>query len=433
MFYKPNFSGDEIAKHVVVISLDALSETEWERVKKLYNFGYIIRNGVCTDALESVFPTHTYTVHTTMVTGVYPDKHGILHNHQLQPFIPDTKQTWYWYQKEINVPTIYDLAKKNHMTTAGLLWPVTGKSSITYNFPEIIALEGENQTFKILRNGTISYLIDLELRLGKYRKGTEPPLLDDFTSLCAQDTLIKKKPNLTLIHFTDLDHTKHTNRIESKEIDFSLNRLDRRVGEIIKATKYAGIYDDTVFVLLGDHGQFSVDYNVHLNNLLKEVGLIYEKDGRKKWRAYLQSTGGNAYLHYQDELAGKKAIEVLRKAMEEGIYGIESIYDRNILDNFHVHKSIQYVIEGKPGYNFSDELCDITIENYKEMGKKYATHGYAPTKPGYKCIFMAFGPGIKKDYYIRNMQMVDVAPTIARIMGMKFYPCDGITRKELFI
>ncbi|HHU19359.1 MAG TPA: hypothetical protein GXZ58_03810 [Bacilli bacterium] len=34
----------------------------------------------------------TYVVHSTMVTGVYPDKHGVRHNNPLQPFVEANNQ-----------------------------------------------------------------------------------------------------------------------------------------------------------------------------------------------------------------------------------------------------------------------------------------------------------------------------------------------------
>jgi predicted AlkP superfamily pyrophosphatase or phosphodiesterase len=434
MLRRPKFSGNERAKHVIVISIDALSETEWDIVNRLPNLSNLIRSGSYSYSLKSVFPTHTYVVHTTIVTGVHPDKHGILHNHQLQPFVPDSQQTWHWYQSEIKAPTIYDLARKHGMTTAGLLWPVSGKSSIKYNFPEILAIKGENQTLKVLRNGTLPFLIDLELRLGKYRKSTKQPDFDDYITLCAVDTINRKKPNLTLIHLVDLDDTKHRYRTDGREVEEALVRLDIRVGEIIQATRDAGIYEDTVFLVLGDHGQFSVDYNIHLNNLLRDAGLIYEEGSELKWHAYLQSTGGNAYLHIKnnDKETEKVALALLRKAMNEDIYGIEDIYDRADLDALHAHQDIKYVVEAKPGYHFHDELSPVTIENYVEQGKKYATHGYSPEKNNYKCIFITAGNNIRKNFNIGPIEMVDIAPTIADILDMRFYECDGQSLFHMF-
>jgi predicted AlkP superfamily pyrophosphatase or phosphodiesterase len=434
MFKKPEFSGRELARHVVVISLDAMSESDWETVSSLPYFSHILANGSYTKSLKSVFPTHTYVVHTSMVTGVHPDKHGIIHNHPLQPFVPDEDQDWYWYQNQIKAPTIYDLARKHRMKTAGLMWPVSGKSSIQFNMPELAAVRGENQALKIMKNGTLSYVLGLELKLGSHRKSTNQPFLDDFIAECAVDTIKNIKPNLMLIHLCDVDDAKHKYRIDSQEVRDAFCRSDKRIGAITQAVEDAGLKKDTVILVLGDHGQFNADYNVHLNNLLRDAGLIYDDNGKLNWRAYLQTTGGNAYLHIKDGdvEAEKTALQVLRKAMEEEGFGIEAIYDRERLDALHAPKELKYVVEAKPGYHFHDDLNEVTIENYLEQGKKYATHGYSPEKVGYRCIFMAAGSDIKKNHPLGAIEMVDVAPTIARILGMEFYPCDGRVLEEMF-
>ncbi len=413
--------------HVVVISLDALSESEWPLISSMPHLSRIIKEGSWSRELRSVFPTHTYTAHTTMVTGVQPDKHGIIQNHPFQPFVPLHKQEWYWYQRQLKVPTIYDLTRKNGLKSAGLFWPVTGKSSINWNIPEILALEGENQVLKILKNSSIAFMLNLERRIGKKRVSTKQPDFDDFVTLAACETIKKKKPNLTLIHLCDLDNAKHTSRIESPAVEASLLRQDRRVGEIMEAVKAAGIEENTAFIILGDHGQFSIDTNVHLNNLLRDEGLIYEEKGEMKWRAILQTTGGNAFLQLRegDSEAEERALEVLNKAVKEKKYGIQTIYNRKDLDKFRAAPGIKYVVEAKAGFNIDETLSDETIEDYRKKGILYANHGYSPDKEGYKCLFFARGRGIKAGKNLGPIEMVDIAPTIAELLGLSFYDCDG--------
>ena len=81
------------AKHVIFISYDAFSEDNWEKAKSLPNLSKLIKKGAYTNKLRSVYPTLTYVIHTTYVTGLYPDKHGISHNNPLQPFIPDKSKS----------------------------------------------------------------------------------------------------------------------------------------------------------------------------------------------------------------------------------------------------------------------------------------------------------------------------------------------------
>jgi len=428
---KPN---QGLAKHLIVISYDAFSEDNWNIAKCLPNLSKLIRSGAYSTKLKSVYPTLTYVVHSTLVTGVYPDKHGIMHNNPCQPFIEEKNQRWYWLRDDIKVPTIYDVVKEANMSTAGILWPVTGNSSIKYNLPEIVAINGENQVLKILKNGNPFFCMSLEFKYGRIRKGIEQPYLDDFSTMCAIDTIKKKKPNLLLLHLIDLDDTKHKYGTDSIEVDKVIKRMDKRLGDIINAVEEAGIKEDTVFLIVGDHGQFNVNYKVHLNNLLKEHNLIIEENGNMRWRAYFQSTGGSAYLHIKrnDKEAEKLAKEVLEQIIKEDQYGIESLYSRHELDSLHVDKSIQYMVEARKGYSFDDSLLDITIEDLGRQGIKYATHGYLPDKDNYKCNLIISGNKIRNEYQLGDIEMVDIAPTMANLLGIKFNCCDGSSLDEIF-
>ncbi|SDF53914.1 Predicted pyrophosphatase or phosphodiesterase, AlkP superfamily [Fontibacillus panacisegetis] len=424
-----------MAKHLIVISYDAFSEDHWELASTFPNLSKLINNGAYSKELKSVYPTLTYVVHTTIATGVYPDKHGIHHNNPLQPFVKEEEQDWFWYREDIKVPTIYDAAREQHLNTAGLLWPVSGKSSIKYNIPEIRAIRNENQALKVLKNGSPLYCIQMEMKYGRLRKGIQQPYLDDFTTKCAIDTIKNKKPNLLMLHLIDLDDAKHAFGTDSHEVKQVIARMDTRLGEIIQAVEEAGIKEDTVFMVLGDHGQFNVRYKVHLNNLLQEKGLIFKENGEWRWRAYFQCGGGSAYLHIRqdDEEAELLALAAIEDHMRDEASGIEKWYTRDEMDHLHASKFTKYMLEAKRGYCFEEGLEQPTIVDLKHQGVTYATHGYSPDKPEYRCNMVVSGDKIKSGHPIGDVNMVDIAPTMAKILGIEFNACDGRALEEIFI
>jgi predicted AlkP superfamily pyrophosphatase or phosphodiesterase len=236
------------------------------------------------------------------------------------------------------------------------------------------------------------------------------------------------------MHLIDLDDAKHEHGTDSLEIEKVLIRMDKRLGDVIEAAREAGIKEDTVFLVVGDHGQINVRYKVRLNQLLKEKGLIYEENGEMKWRAYVQNAGGSAYLHLKenDHEAEQLALNILKKAITEECYGIEKLYTRKELDLFHVEPSASYMLEAKSGYCFSDSLDGPVVTDLEEQGIKYATHGFSPDKSEYKCILVISGDCIKNEYQLGEIQMVDIAPTIANILGIDFDNCDGRPLNEIF-
>lgn len=420
--------------HLIVISYDAFSADNWERASTLPHLARLIADGASSTRLKSVYPTFTYVIHSTFVTGVYPDKHGVYHNNPLQPFVPDRDQRWFWFRNDVQAPTVYEAARRHKQRTAALLWPVTGKASIDYNIPEIRAIKRENQALKILRNGSPWFSLQMELKYGKVRRGIEQPYLDDFTTLCAVDTIINKRPNLLLLHLIDLDDAKHAGGTTGPHIDQVIERMDKRLGDIVQAVEEAGIRDRTTFLIVGDHGQKDVRYKVHLNKLLLEQGLIYEEKGELKWRAYVQGAGGSAYLHIRegDEAAERLAVDLLEQAMREGRCGIESIYTRKELDALHVAPQFHYMLEAQVGYCFEDETDQPLVVDLEAVGRKYATHGYSPDKPDYRSVLVVSGRGIKPGYALGDCEVVDIAPTMARILGVEFSGCDGRVLSEMF-
>jgi len=428
-------NAQKTVQHVIVISYDAFSQDNWQLASSLPNLSKLIENGAYSSSLKSVYPTLTYVVHATMMTGVYPNKHGVAHNNPLQPFVAEKNQEWNWYRRDIKVPTIYDLVENNGMTSVGLLWPVTGKAKIRYNLPEMAAINNENQALKVLKNGNPWFVIGLELKYGKLRNGIKQPNLDNFTTACAVHTIKNKKPNLLLMHLIELDDTKHKYGTKGSNVEDSIRRMDKRIGDIFESVEDAGLKDSTVFIVIGDHGQLDVKYKIHFNKIFKDIGLIYEEDGRLIWRAYLQSAGGSAYLHIRDDdkEAERIAVSIINKAIEENKIGIERLLYRDELDNLHIDSSVNYMVEAKVGYSFDDDLDGPLVEDLAEKNILNANHGYLPDKNNYRCNIVISGPIIKNNYELGDINMVDIAPTIAKILGLELKDSDGRVVDEIFI
>jgi hypothetical protein len=133
-----------------------------------------------------------------------------------------------------------------------------------------------------------------------------------------------------------------------------------------------------------------------------------------------------------DPEAEELAVAILKNALKDGRYGIERIYSRPELDRFHVDPSIHYMVEARKGTSFDDDMEEPVIVDLEESGIKYATHGYSPDKENYRCAMVVSGLGIKSGYQIQDIDMVDIAPTAARILGFDYNPCDGKPLTELF-
>ena len=77
--------------------------------------------------------------------------------------------------------------------------------------------------------------------------------MDDFVLESTVHTIKTKKPNLLLVHFTDLDTQRHDYGFSSNEAIAAIHRHNDRLGRILSALKESGIYENSTIVALGDH------------------------------------------------------------------------------------------------------------------------------------------------------------------------------------
>ena len=433
----------------MVVSMDGLSEAERDSLGGLPNFSAFLRRGTGIGSIETLYPSLTYVVHATMMTGRYPDGHGIDHNHPLQPGIPANHQRWYWYARELRIPTLFDIAKAAGLRTAAVLWPLTAGARIDWNFPEIAALPGENQTLKVLRSGSAAWLLALQLRFGRYRRGSEQPALDDFVSRCAADTIRRKRPRLLMTHLIALDDAKHRYGSDAPQTSAALKSLDVCLGRIVAAIDDSGLTPQTDVVVLGDHGHIDTRRLVRLNRLLVVAGLagVQEPSGptapssdrgsRVKsavpgkdlpvWRAWFRCSGGSAYLHVRpgDTAAEIQVREIARKASRDASLGIAAIHTGAGLAGLRTGSGSLCALDAMPGFRFIEELDGPLVEDAPEPGAFGADHGYPAGAEEYRSLFMAAGNGLRQGADPGLFAMVDVAPTLARLLGLKFEACDG--------
>lgn len=430
-----------LTKHLIIISFDAVSSKDIEILKELPNFSKLIESGSIIKNVESIYPTLTYPAHATIVTGKYPSNHGVINNTFLEPFskTPD----WYWYRKYINGETLYDLAEAKGLKSCSVLWPVSGRSNITYNMPEICCTKPyHNQIFMSAFAGSLKYQLTLNNKFGHIRKGISQPYLDNFVNESAKFTIFKYKPNLMLIHFCDVDSHKHYTGTDSSDTKAALLRHDIRLGEIIEALKNANIYDNSTIIALGDHSSLNADKTISLNSLLFKYNLLsVNKNGEiKDYSAIAKSCDGSSYIYLKnkDDMKTKEyLLHILNDLKSEENSPIEFFLNSKEAKEMGADPNCSFMLEAKLGYYFIDELTENFIQpvNSNHIGEKLhrmkATHGYHPQKEDYTTFLIANGQGIKKNTVIDKGHLINHGPTFAKLLGLSFSDTDGVVEYKI--
>lgn len=423
---------------MVILSLDAMSSKDMSLLKKMDNGSELLGQAACCLNIASVYPSLTYPAHTTIMTGKLPVHHGIINNTKLQP--RRKNQDWLWQRKYIKGTTIYDEVIRDGKRVASLLWPVTAKSKIQYNLPEIFPNRfWQNQFMVSTINGSVFYQMELLKKFNSLRKGISQPFLDDFICSSAVHTLQKYKPDLTLVHFTDLDTHKHLYGTKSEQVTQAIKRLDDRVGKLYTAAKEVYANDDLYFVLLGDHSQIDTKYAVYPNFLLKEAGFITIHNNKvKNYKVYFKHCDGSGYLYEnprnrltQEEK--EKLSDLVKGWKRQGNLGIDRVFTLKSAKKMGFDKKCIYMIEAKRGYYLLEDY-EVDLKPIEEVkdGKMLATHGYHPNKSDYKTFFAVVGEDMQIGEFECSKNLCDVGATIAKILGVELKDINGKPIEDIF-
>ena len=428
-----------MSKYVIVISEDAMVYEDLDTLRKLPNFGSIWDKCARINRVRSVYPTVTYPAHATMMTGVYPDRHGIINNEI--PVLGEQSSDWEWFADALKVPTIFDAAHAASLSTAGVFWPVTGKHpAIDYLIDEYWP-QTPDETLRdcFLHSGSsldvVQKIVDPNLWMLVNRTH---PYCDRFIHACACAMIREYQPNLLMLHPANIDAYRHQTGMFSDKVTHGLHEIDAWLGEILRAAQDAGIYDDTDFFIVSDHGQININRTIALNALFKEEGLIEADDDGNfiDYTAFIKSSGLSAqvYLKHPDNQAEYDRVNsILCHWCNEGIYGISRVYSAQEAKEEHLSGGFSFVLESDGFTTFTNDwnrplVRPLDLSDYR-FGR--ATHGYHPDK-GPQPTFLAFGPDIKAGTVIENANLVDEAPTFARALGITLSDTDGYVLDDIF-
>lgn len=414
---------------LVVLSYDALQSTDLDKLKTMPYFSKILEKAAVVRNMKEIYPTLTYPIHTTMITGAYPSVHGITHNqqHSLTDEKPDFSimgSNWNWEKSNVKIPTLIDKLYDAGKTTATVLWPVTAGDKRGLNLPEIWPNPNSGEDVRALFERTCSkevfdrYYDDF---ISHYTWKDNEDMLNYGVDI-ALDILEKDKPDVLFCHVIHLDHVRHYYGAEGREVDECLRQLDIIAGRFIEATMRAGTFEDTNFIILGDHGQMDVKGVFFLNRVLADYGLIDIADDNTiiDHRAYSFSAGFSAQIFTKNGQSIEELGEILEEIKSKYPEYIDAVYTRD--------EALEMGLED--GFAFVVESADGVLLGGHEMGREVymsaddsnyislkAMHGYHPSK-GTKPPFVAMGPDIATGVYIENGEMINVAPTLAKLTGV---------------
>ena len=394
---------------VVVISLDGFPAYALDDPKlPIPTLRKLIRNGV-TARMGTVNPTVTWPNHTAIVSGVRSDEHGLLANGTIQKTGVGAAvkvEPMLEKDKMVHVPTVYDAAFEAGLTTAQVDWVAIEKAkTITWPFAEWATPAGAVEQ-EMIRKGVIS-TADLE----NFTKSNI--LFRDQTWTTAGVHLIREhKPNLLLFHLLTLDSTHHSYGPGTLAATDAIAFLDSCVARLVDAVQAAGMDQNTTFIVVSDHGFKKYTKLVKPAVALEAAGLSKS--------VFILAEGGTAYVYFDRSQTAELTPKIT--AALQGAEGIDKILGPADFPAMHLPSAdkdpqmYQLLLTAKDGYSFNGATGGpVTAAVPQQAG----SHGYPASDPDMDAIFIASGYGVKAGGKLDKIQNVDVASTLAELLGVK--------------
>ncbi|KAI8975016.1 alkaline-phosphatase-like protein [Pilobolus umbonatus] len=360
------FNGTEyFASTVILISLDGFRPDYLDR-NITPNLQYLAADGIMAKYMHPSFPPSTFPNHWTLVTGLYPEAHGIVGNSFYDPSI---KATFYHNNASITADNkwwkgepIWMTSRINRKRSASVMWP---GSETKHNSPDKVIEFNHSMTMREKMDITLNW-IDLPY--------------DD-------------RPQIITVYAPQIDREGHDEGPEGVDVNKQLAEADYAIGYLMRGLVERDLDHHVHVIVVSDHGMTAVD----------ESKLIYYDDIiSKDLLEHLLPREVEPLLDMRPKKNAPKNI-------------IDRIYEE--LHNYtqtteHPHFKV-YLRENVPHryhYNNSDRITPIVT--IPEIGYTFVTHeqiekngfplkgnhGYDNLEEDMRAIFIARGPKIGRVY-----------------------------------
>jgi predicted AlkP superfamily pyrophosphatase or phosphodiesterase len=436
-------AGSTIAAPVLMISVDGL-KPEYvldadARGLRLPYLRSLISQGAYAEGVVGVWPTVTYPSHTTLVTGVSPAEHGILANLEFDPQ-HHFKESWFWYAAQIRVPTLWQAAHAAGLSTASVGWPATvGAAGIDYLIPEYWRISGPTEDL----NSSDRYLIaalslpfgilaQMHDSVGSYLMANDTSRHgDEVKTRFAIEILHKYKPGFMTLHLSSLDDAEHSYGVFSTQANQDLEAIDTMLSQLAAAAHASD--PATVVAVVSDHGFTPLTHKVNLYLPFLRSGLINVTPDSEtqtpkitSWKAqpWLASGMAAIMLHDPGDRDTERVVgELLRTLAADLNNGIAHIAERAEIKQLGAFPDAAYLVVFKPGYyaggNWSGDLVT-------EMRGNHGGHGFSPEYSEMRAALFVSGVGIAHHRDLGVIDMRQIAPTMALLMGVALPPSKAV-------
>lgn len=379
--------------------------------------------GIAAEAVQAVFPPTSYPAHASLVTGLPPGRHGVAADRRLGPDGVEAERTD--QAGAIAGTTLWKAVADAGGSVASLDWPTTGGAAIADLLPDLDAARRGASWPALMAKGTTPRVADLAHRAGSdspasWLPGPERDAV--LASVACGLLTTDPPPRLLLLRLTQTEAALDRAPPGSPAVRQAFASADAQIGRVLECLRAKNRLATTAIAVVGDHGVLPVHTAIRPNRVLADVGLLVIEPNEQRlirWDALARSNGGSAFVYAKTaELAldARRALE--ESASATGAFRVMSA-DEMLRDG--ADPQAWFGLEASPGYAFDDAFAGSVIAPAAQL----AVGGYAPGQPRMAAGFVAWGPGLRGPLRVPEMRQTDIAPTLARLLGVPLAGSEG--------
>lgn len=370
---------------VILISLDAF---RWDYLQKFQptNLSRLAREGVRAKRLIPAFPSLTFPNHYTIVTGLWPEHHGIIGNSFYDPifktnynaFNSSSSQSRWWGGEPIWVTAIKQGRRANCM-----FWP--GSQA------EIRGVRPTEWT--------------------TFDKKIEPTQCVD-TVLGWLEQPAATRPSFVTMYFHQPDTAGHHDGPDSPELAIAVAQVDAAIGRLVAGIRRLKLEAAVNLVIVSDHGMAEIS----------RERLIALPDFVDLNKVQVDFAGAVAGLRPLDGDVNKLYNSFKTRENHFRVYRREKMPARyHFRDNDRIPP---VVIVADEGWFISKRTAA------EQAGKSFekATHGFDPNLSSMGATFIAVGPAFHRNATIGPVENIHIYNLLCATLGLKPAPNDGDDR-----
>ena len=380
----PGRAQEHTAPIVILISFDGW---RWDYMSRtqVQNLQALASRGVRAEGLIPVFPSSTFPNHFTIVTGLYPENHGIVSNVISDPehpqrftmSAPTSRESRWWGGEPVWVTAI-----RQQLRAAAMFWPGSE-----------VSIRGVRPTYwKPFDDG-----VSNAARVGQVLEWLALPDAE--------------RPSFITLYFSDVDDAGHAHGPDSPRVLDAARRLDASLGQLLSGIGKLGLLDRTVLVVVSDHGMSQLARN----------RAIFVDD-------YLDLSTVDV-IEWTPNLALRPrsgSVDDVYRALR-GKHPNLAVYKREELPS-HLHYRANNRIA--PIVALADDGWTVTTHARHlaviAAGRANGgAHGYDPKYKSMQGLFVAAGPGVRKGAIVAPFENVHIYNFLCALLGLTPAANDG--------